>query len=165
LSRVSSEVPIDISGYCTGARIATGGLHLLGGGTLAGLRIANPNRSPPRCIHAILLAAGLANDWLLPGQPHGLALSQVDRLVITVNAVDPVLRWYPWIWGRGGPAALGMTGLSEPRKLVAAQTKIVQLDLTRTMQRRHSWKYYRSSPQVIALLHSEMQSTRGSGER
>jgi hypothetical protein len=33
------------------------------------------------------------------------------------------------------------------------------------MQRRHSWKYYRSSPQVIALLHSEMQSTRGSGER
>ena len=121
--------------------------------------------SPPRRVHAVLVAAGLANDWLLPGQPHGLALSQVDRLVITVNAVDPVLRWYPWIWGRGGPAALGMTGLSEPWKFGAEQTKIVQLDLTPTMQRRHSWKYYRSSPQVIALLHSEMQSTRASLQR
>lgn len=160
LSRVSSEVPIHLSGYCTGARIATGGLHLLGGGSLAGMQIANSNRPPPHRTRAVLVAAAIPNGWLLPGGPHELALSQLDRLVITVNAVDPVLRWHPLMWGRGGPLALGMTGLPIPLRLDDQQTQIVQLDLTRTLGRRHSWKYYRSTPEVIALLHNEIQNTR-----
>ncbi len=157
LSRASPEVPMHITGYCTGARITTGGLHLLGGGTLAGMQIAQQDPAPRRQIHAVLLAACIPNDWLLPGQPHGRAISQVDRLAITVNTVDPVLRWHPLIWGRGGHEALGMTGLPESWRLGPEQGKVVWLDLTLVLERRHGWKYYKSSPQVITLLQSEQQ--------
>ncbi|MBL9123630.1 MAG: hypothetical protein JNG90_08355 [Planctomycetaceae bacterium] len=159
LRQLAPDVPVHLCGYCSGARIATGGVHLLGGGELAGMRIAAAG-TPRRELHGVLLAPALPDDWLLPGQPHARAVSQFERLVITVNESDPVLRWFPRTWGRGGPNALGRVGLPEPARAGADQGKIVQLDFEPVLPRQHSWQYYRSSPQVIALLRQEMLGTR-----
>jgi len=159
LNRVSPEVPVNLCGYCTGARIATGGLHLLARKRSAELPPGSSSL-PRRGIRAVLLAGAVPHDWLLPGQPQERALSQLERLVITVNSTDPVLRWYPLTWGRGGPAALGMTGIAEPWKLGEQQAKVVHLDLEPALRRAHSWQYYRGSPQIMALLRSELLNTR-----
>ena len=47
----------------------------------------------------------------MPGMPHERAWTQLERMVITVNSNDAVLQWYPMLWGRGGPMALGVTGI------------------------------------------------------
>ena len=129
---------------------------MLGGGELEGRRLLLDSATPPRKIHAALLAAAVDNDWISPGGKHERALTQVERLAITVNADDPVLRFYPMLWGRRGPQALGMTGVPDLARLGASQGKIVQLNFAPAIQRSHGWKYYSESPEVIALLRQEL---------
>jgi hypothetical protein len=156
LSRIGHESPVSLAGYCSGARVATGGLHVLGGGALEGRQLTLDAATPPRSIHAALLAPAVDNDWLSPGAPHERALSQVERLAITVNADDPVLRFYPFLWGRKGAPALGVTGVADPSRLGAEQSKIAQLNFEPAIQRSHGWKHYSTSPEVIALLRQEL---------
>ncbi|HVU86148.1 MAG TPA: hypothetical protein VHD36_02430 [Pirellulales bacterium] len=158
LSWTAQQGPTSVVGYSSGAGIVTGGLHLLGGGTLEGRRLVSP--APPEAskIHAVLLGAATPNDWLLPGKPHELAWTQLERLVVTVNANDAVLHWYPLLWGRGGPTALGVTGVLDRARLGPAQSKLVELDLRSAMNRNHGWKYYSASPEVANILRYEMIS-------
>jgi hypothetical protein len=150
------ETPTSIAGYSSGAGVVTGGLHVLGGGALEGRTLPWPTQPAPRSIDAVLLGAATANDWLLPGKPHERALSQVKRMVVTVNATDGVLQWYTHLWGRGGAAALGATGVADAARLGSEQAKLVQVDLQNALHRHHFWRYYSGSPQVIALLRNEM---------
>ncbi|MBN2473463.1 MAG: hypothetical protein JXB62_02555 [Pirellulales bacterium] len=116
LRRIRPDVPVGLVGYSFGARVITGTLHLLAGGHVAGRSLAQPagedanadGRQPRR--RAVLLAAALDADWLLPGHRNGLALSQVQRMLVTRNHSDPVLKWYPLMYRRGGPPALGYAG-------------------------------------------------------
>ena len=84
-------------GYSFGARISTGTLHLLGGGSINGRSLPlepAPNRAPRR---AVLLAAAVGRDALAPGHRHSdRRLGQVDRMVITVNPRDRVLAVLPF---------------------------------------------------------------------
>ena len=57
----------------------------------------------------ILIAAAIGNDWLLPGGRHQQALSQLEKLLVTVNRADPALRWYPRLEPGHSPA-LGWAG-------------------------------------------------------
>ena len=118
--------------------------------------MAWPVSPAPRSIDAVLLGAATANDWLLPGRPHERALSQVKRIVVTVNPVDGVLQWYSHLWGRGGAEALGATGVTDAARLGSEQAKLVQVDLQDALHRHHGWRYYSGSPEVITLLRNEM---------
>lgn len=104
------DVPLSLMGYSFGARVVCGGLHLLAGGEADGytLNLGAPvERLPAR---VMVLAAAMDNHWLRPGDLYGLALTQMERLVITVNRGDPVLLLYPSLWEYRGPHALGFTG-------------------------------------------------------
>ena len=95
IDRIQSEVPIHLVGFSYGSRLISSTLHYLGGGAI-GRRSLDDRVFPDRLpLRASLIAAALDNDWLLPGRRHGQALTQVDRLFITRNAIDPVLHWYP----------------------------------------------------------------------
>ena len=108
-------VKVCLAGHSFGPRIITGALHLLAGGELACQTLpaetvaawAGGKRNPVR---AVLLAAAMDADWLAPGCCHGLALSLPDQVLITCNGCDRVLRWYPRLWGRHGPQAMGFVG-------------------------------------------------------
>lgn len=144
LQHLDPDVPVSLIGYSFGARIITGALHLLGGGELAGRSLAQPARVladgvkqvPPR--RAVLVAAALDANWLLPGRPNELALSQVQRLLVTRNVRDPVLKWYPRMYRHGGPQALGFVG---PATCLSDE-KVELLDLSCSVGRVHDWGRY-----------------------
>jgi hypothetical protein len=79
-------------------------------------------------------------------------LGQVDRLLITRNGRDRTLKYYPLLYRRHGPAALGFTGPScldgdEPNA-----RKVEVVDLTQQAGRHHDWDVYRCASAFQARL-------------
>ncbi len=156
LDRLDPHAPVSLSGYSLGARVTTGALHLLGGGVLEGRQL-QPREHPERAgIRTVLLAAAMPDDWLLPGKRHERAVSQVDRLVVMYNPVDPVLRFYPYLYGRGGPDALGYTGIQDVCRLGEDRQKVCEVNVSDAVHRGHGWRHYIDSPWVIRRLRHEL---------
>ena len=155
LDRQRGDAPISLIGYSFGARIITGALHLLGGGVLEGRRIGPREQYPRPPLHAVLMAAAVDRDWLLPGRPHGRALSSVDRMVLLINPQDRVLKWYRFLSPSEGNEALGSTGLAADARLGAERSKLVQVNVGEAVGNRHGWTSYIGSPTVIQRLQQE----------
>jgi len=149
LDRADPSQPVSLVGFSFGARVITGALHLLGGGELIGKRLSGPRSSPePPPRRAVLIAAALGADWLLPGRRNGQALSQVERVLVTRNRRDPVLRLYPRINGRGGSTALGYTGPA----CGSSADKLEVVDVACSVGRIHRWTRYSRAPQLCSRL-------------
>ena len=154
LRRIHPTTPVCLIGHSSGARSVTGALHLLAGGQIAGRHLPvkeNMDRegvsqgdtddvdtSPRLQIRAVLVAAALDADWLMPGRRNGLALLQVENMLITRNNRDWVLRWYPLIDGRGGPKAMGYTGPIGCR----IWPNVELVNLRHQVGRSHLWDNY-----------------------
>ncbi len=110
ISQMRPDAPVAVCGYSYGARLVTGALHLLGGGGLAGNRLPVDGRLERRPMRSVLVAGALDHDSLAPGHRSGLALSQVEGMLITVNHRDPALKWYRRLFGLHGPPAIGWSG-------------------------------------------------------
>ncbi len=122
VDQMRPDLRVSLVGYSFGARIVSGGLHLLGGGTLptapSYTRI-HPERAP---IRAVLLAGAIDDHWLLPGRRYGQALTQVERILVTVNGCDPALQRYRLVYGlHCSNQAIGYVGLSSPSRLADAR--------------------------------------------
>ena len=146
LQRINPEVPVNLVGHSFGARVITGALHMLAGGRVAGRGLPD-ERTPAKrtLLRAVLVAAAVDNDWLLPGRRNGLALSQLDSVMITRNSCDPVLRWYPLMYCIRGPRALGHTGPACPAWLGPEGEKIELLGVECSVGRNHDWTGYLSA--------------------
>ena len=68
LDELEPDARVSLSGYSLGARVTTGALHLLGGGALEGRQLETRKHAERSGLRVVLLAAALADDWLLPGQ-------------------------------------------------------------------------------------------------
>jgi hypothetical protein len=108
LAGMKPDVQVGLVGYSYGARIATGALHLLGGGRLVGHTLPAGERPQVRIA---LWAAALHNHWFLPGHYHGQALTALDRGFVTFNCCDPVLSRYHRLEKCGNPVAMGYSGV------------------------------------------------------
>ncbi len=127
IDHLPAETPLTLGGYSYGARVVTGSLHLLGGGTLEGRDLTERLHPDRHAASALLIGAAMANNWLLPGMRHEHAISQVNRLVIMYNPKDFVLHFYPRLWGgRRGPDALGATGLAAPGRLARSAPRCIR---------------------------------------
>ena len=147
LDQMNPETPIALFGDSFGPRMITSSLHLLAGGSIQGQRLSSrlhPDRKPVR---AVLMAAALDDHWLAPGHRHGLAMTQVEQMLITVNSADPALRFYPKMDGlfRHGAEALGYTG---PR-CGHSGAELVLWDVRCIVGRTHSWQAYEGSTTVV----------------
>lgn len=142
LDRLDPQVPVSLIGYSFGARIITGGLHLMAGGSLAGRSLGERAADGRRPIRVVLVAAALDVDWLSADRPNGRALSQVQRILVTHNCCDPVLRWYPLLYCRRGPQAMGFAGPICCRQSGTGCEKIELLDTTCSVGRIHDWTCY-----------------------
>jgi hypothetical protein len=112
IDQLPAETPISFVGFSFGARIITGGLHILAGGSLGGqCRLSehiHPNRPQ---MSVILMASALHSYWLAEGQYHGLAMTQVSKMCLVNNCDDNAMKYYDFIEpGFGGPQALGLCG-------------------------------------------------------
>ncbi len=150
LAQLRPGVRVSLIGHSFGPRIITGAMHLLGGGQLAGRSlpedtVAAWTAGKRNRIRAVLLAAALDVDWLAPGGCHERALSMIDQMLVTRNGCDRVLRWYPRMYGRGGPPALGFVG---PCGVEEAKN-IEVVDLSATVGRFHDYRCYCCDPAVF----------------
>jgi hypothetical protein len=138
VDQMPAETPISLVGFSFGARIITGGLHILGGGNLGHIGLServNPNRPP---MNVVLLPAGVHAHWLGEGQYHGLAMTQVNQMFLVNNRRDPAMRFYHLAF-RGRPQALGLRG---PTCLSSAErSKITMRDVSRYVSRHDLYQY------------------------
>lgn len=156
LNRISGDVPLSLMGFSFGGRIAAGALHLLGGGTVLGRSIESCSGSPLQertaPSRAMLIAAAMDCDWLMPGRRYGNAIGQVDRLYVTCNSQDMVLKHYPRVTNRRGVDAIGLTGVAGTASLGEDRAKIDQRSITNIVGHRHGWPTYLDSPGLVAWL-------------
>lgn len=155
LDRLPPGAPVLLVGYSFGARVIAGALHLAEGGALAGRKLeVGEEESKPRSIRLMLIAAAMDSQWLLPGNRHGLAVRGVDRMMITCNCLDPVLRLYPRLYRRGDLSALGLAGPAGSQKLAEAGLHLETVRVECQVGREHDWQAYLRSPAVdLRLAH------------
>ncbi|MEX2175538.1 MAG: hypothetical protein WD872_14340 [Pirellulaceae bacterium] len=147
LAGMDPRVSAGLIGYSYGARIVAGGLHLLGGGNLAGQAVAAAAR--PNLRVAFWVAAE-HDDWLLPGRYHGQALPVADRWFITNNVCDPVLRRYRFVEKCSNPVALGYSGLVGRNLLSEEQNRrIEEMNVVHLVDDSHEMPRYLYSTPII----------------
>jgi hypothetical protein len=142
IDQLPASTPLAVVGYSYGARLASGALHLLGGGRMGSLELSprvNPQRSPMR---AALVAAAMDAHWLRPGGYHGQALSQVDSLLLVNNRQDPAMRFYPLSPVGHRMQALGYSGPLSRSALGDYADRIKSIDMTGAVGRHHALSEY-----------------------
>jgi len=145
LSRLDPHDRVSLIGHSFGARIATGSLHLLAGGSLCGRVLPVDNEVVRTPVRVVAIAAALDNDWLLPGHCHGLTVSLTDRMLVMYNPRDPVLRRYPMIASGRSGQALGYTGLVCSHQLGEAAERIDQISAAPWIGKTHDMDVYARS--------------------
>jgi esterase/lipase superfamily enzyme len=135
-------------GHSFGVRVIAGALQLLAGGEVAGRTLPPPavadwaaagrQGKPTR---AMFLAAAIDADSLAADGPYDRALALLNSTLVTCNCHDRVLRWYPRLYGRGGPEALGRFG---PCGVDSAKNVAV-IDVHGSVNKRHDHRFYCSA--------------------
>lgn len=146
LAQLEPTTPVSILGYSFGARVTSGALHVLSGGTLAGRTLPNALHRPAGSYRVALPAAALHSHWLSPNGCHELATNQMEHLLIQYNSCDPVLKRYHMIERRAHPSALGYTGMYVDESVAAS---VEQYDMCSSVGKTHAEVKYTSSPTVM----------------
>ena len=147
------KAPVGLWGFSYGARVATGALHLLGGGVLNGRRLDLSADAPRTPMRAALLAAAVDDDWLLPARRHGDAWSPLGNLLLVNNGCDRVLARYHWIYGRRCcQEALGYVGLPVGRLPAEDARKVSQINACCYVGDQHAFASYLASSSVMARV-------------
>ncbi len=156
LGGLRADVPVSLIGYSLGARVATDALVLLAGGSIADRclpadAVARHAQHHPRPYRMVLVAAASDADWFLPGHRDAAALALVERMLVTANPCDRVLRRYPRLYGRGGPEAMGCVG-PDCAPQPGGCDRIELIDLACSVGRPHDWYRYEAAPELVGRL-------------
>jgi hypothetical protein len=154
LRQFDKNAPVSLVGFSYGARVITSALHGLGGGEIQGQSFSGPVIKRKTPFRAVLIAAGLHDYWLSPGQHHGRAMSQVDRMVVTTDPCDWILKRYHRL-DCGCPQALGLWGLSGSEQLGAELAKVRQVDVSDDVGRDHKWSVYICALGVVEAIQQD----------
>ena len=140
LTQLPESQRVSLFGYSFGARIATGAMHLVGGGRLSGWALP-PHKEVSLNTRAVVLAAALHDYWLRPGGYHDQAVSHLDFLLNLHNCCDPVLKRYARLYKHSHAAALGFSGMYTG-DLGPVARRIEQQDVCGIVQRSHAAIHY-----------------------
>ena len=157
LQRIDPEVKVSLTGYSLGARVITGGLHILAGGELDGLELGereqgepvHPGRKP-MCV--VLMTAALNDYWLEPDAYHSRTLSQVESLLLLNNHCDKAMKRYGAIERCGSPWALGYRGVASYSALGTEAEKIQQYDVCCDIGKSHDFMLYLYNPKLMSMV-------------
>lgn len=120
LARFLAPIPakrrVGLIGFSYGARIISGGLHALAGGEVNGRMVQSGERASFR---VVFWAAGVQNDWLLPGNVQSKALPLGQAWLNVYNSCDRVLARFDRVDRCDCSPGLGHTGLTGKNRLTA----------------------------------------------
>jgi hypothetical protein len=150
LARVNADQPTALIGYSFGARVVTGALHLVGGGSLSCGSLETDASSFGRA-RVALMAAAMHNYWLNPNCYHERAASRIAKLLNFYNPCDPVLKRYGALTRCSHPRALGFTGLCSDR-LESEGVEIEQWDVSGCVGASHDEVDYQCCGQLTELV-------------
>lgn len=148
VDQMNAQVPVGFVSDSLGASCLSGALHLLGGGAICGTTLAriHPDRLPPS---AAMMASTMDCRWMAVNGRHGRALSAVERIVITVNPADRLLKLYDRV-DIGGGQALGETGIAGPLGPYADRVRYMRVEPY--IGSKHWWTAYLKSPPIVAAF-------------
>lgn len=152
LAKVLGSFPVDakvnLVGYSFGARIATGAADILAGGHCGACTFESASGGPR--LNGTLLAAGVDSEWLSVCQPHSLAPSRFEKLLLINNSTDRVLKRFRLLDRSTKPKALGVVGLLMPN--VSDSTHIQQWEVSQLVGRSHNFQRYAQSPEIMSAI-------------
>ena len=153
LERLPEDASVGLIGYSFGARVVGGALHLSEGGSLLGRVSGGAKAEEDRRPFRVMLVAGALDcEWLLPGNRNGLAGQAVERMFMTRNCCDPVLRLYPRMRRWDSSSALGFAGPASPGRLRESGLDFEVVPVECQVGRDHSWHTYLRSSAVRSRL-------------
>jgi hypothetical protein len=140
LGRMNPEVRVGLLGYSFGARIASGAMQLLGGGSLLGWSV--PTATHPH-VRVAMWAAAEHNYWYQPGQFHGQALAAAEAWYVTINYCDSILARYRMLDKCSPAEAVGFAGILGRNLLPAdVNARIEEVNVSNIVGSNHDWRSY-----------------------
>ncbi len=151
--------PTGLIGFSFGARVVSGALHALAGGSLGSRTIGEPAITGAN-IDVGFLAPALDNRWMAANGYHRLATQNLNRLLLLYNDRDFALKYFRLISQDPRSEALGHTG---PRCFAprhdGTPLQIRSLNCANTVGNHHSEKtYYEQSCYAGREMSSLLQS-------
>ena len=149
MARLQPGVKVSLIGHSLGAPIIADAMLLLAGGEVAGRTVPQKTvdewkGGKRNTVNAVFLAAALDTDWFSADE-HSKSLSLFNKALVTENCCERVLRWYPWLWGRGGPQAMGYVG---PGGIDTEKVEV--LDVSTSVGKHHDYRLYCTAPSVCS---------------
>lgn len=149
IDQLGPRVAVSLVGHSLGCRAVTATLHGLAAREIAGQPLSEPRYPAPRPIQAALIAPAIDPYSLRPTGQYGLALRQVDRILITYNPRDRVLHAFESRFDR---RALGLRGLPRPAAGAENFQKVIQINANPSVGKHHVPSAYFKSPMVATWL-------------
>jgi hypothetical protein len=153
VDQIDPRAAISLTGHSYGARTVLWTLQGLATGRLFGCDLPPRQHEGRRPMQGALICPALENYTLLPGCHHDRALTQVDRMLITVNPDDHTLHTFSRI------IQAPVLGVSDAplRRLPAEQrAKVVVVVPTAWSGKAHRFSRYANSPEIADLLRPYM---------
>ncbi len=150
VNQMPVEEQISFLGYSYGARIVGGAMHLLAGGDLNGLGLYDQPTGHRPPMRVAFLAAATHAHWFGPNCYHGLAMNQIEELMLLNNRNDPAMRYYRLIDKCSNPQAMGYCG---PTCLSAeARSRVTNYDCSRCVGRSHDLFRYLATGRTMTRV-------------
>lgn len=151
LATVAPGSPISLISFSLGSRVIGGTLQLLAGGTFDGRTLAPQTLAAWRAesahpLRVMFLAAAMNADFLDHCGPAPLAAATAERVFVSLNDCDRVLKYWPKLYGRYGPEAMGYAGPTGPCD------KLEVVDVSCQVGKRHNFDQYQSSSEFLGRL-------------
>ena len=157
LKIIPKEDRVSLIGFSFGVRVIATALHFFGGGNVSGATFTDAVASCKK-YHVVFFASAINCDWLQPGHKFGKAIDEMESLLLLNNYCDRILKHYGKLYchcARRGPAALGYTGLTISDISASNQDRIRQFNSSGFIGKRHAWKPYIYSPQLMSMIRQE----------
>lgn len=149
IDQIDPRAPLSLTGHSYGARTVVSGLQALAVEHLCNAAQATQPSHGCRPIQAALIAGAMENSSMLPGRKYELALTQVERMLITYNCEDLTLRIFQHVFKF---PCLGITGLASQSLAAELAMKIEQFDTNPYLGRSHFLANHVETPLVADRL-------------
>jgi hypothetical protein len=149
VSQMSLTQRVTLSGHSYGAITSAVALHLMGNGSVRGMKLEGGAPVERHNLRAAMISAAFDCDMLYPGHRYGQAFVAAEKILSTFNCHDRTLRKWPRTGSLRGMQALGFSGMNAGR-LGQFRHKFCQLNTYPENGRSHYLGPHLANPRFMS---------------